>query len=687
MKKFENRKALFNEILLEVYKFHMNYKEELNKLNINIKQIITQHANKLQTGVAKRTLSKYSNEDPFSDQLISNSVQQMVTYFMNKYSLISEEAEEIKNLIPQGNLEENNKDKEYLKIFKQEEQKINSNIINLTKAKNRYYTLMAKLEEQISKIEENKKKIISNNNNLSTIPKTKKEKKEEEKEKKILENQRINPYILEEIIRAKDAYLLALDTLNLTKREYLNTINSFSDKIKEYDNNENDLLNQLLEIFEKYDEKIRDKNKEVSGVILENKKGENPINIFIEKINKKYEFEEYIPQHNKIEDNDDFIILSEMHKLTGYNIEESFSDPKVKKEIKFILGLETIINDCSSVKKSGIDEMKEYLKDKVYLDKFFKRLNKARVDKELDKDKVVFDIIVDLFNYILTNLIENPDKNHDDIKNLLILSQSFYITDDKNVNKKIFFSNKITTPKEFKTTDFWIKFIEKEIENNEMIKKEYNNEKEENKEEIKENDKGEKNIEIKNDNKEEIKEENKKENEEIKEEDNKEGINKDNKEENKELKEENKENINKDNEVEHKEIKEENKEEIKKDNKEEKNEEKKEDNIEEKNEEKKEELPEEKTEENNFEGKEEKIEKVDKVENKEDDKVQNENNQINRNNQNEALMVFIGNISNLNDYLSNQSRMREIFAYFDEKFNFSEDNIKKVSDILGFNIK
>ena len=158
MKKFENRKALFNEILLEVYKFYKNYKEEINKLNINVKHIITQHSNKLQTGVAKRTLSKYSNEDPFSDQLISNSVQQMVTYFMNKYSLISEEAEEIKNLIPKGNIEDYNKDKEYLKIFKQEEQKINSNIINLTKAKNRYYAMMTKLEEQISKIEENKKR-------------------------------------------------------------------------------------------------------------------------------------------------------------------------------------------------------------------------------------------------------------------------------------------------------------------------------------------------------------------------------------------------------------------------------------------------------------------------------------------------------------------------------------------------
>ena len=407
MKKFENRKALFNEILLEVYKFHMNYKEEINKLNINIKQIITQHSNKLQTGVAKRTLSKYSNEDPFSDQLISNSVQQMVTYFMNKYSLISEEAEEIKNLIPKGNIEDNNKDKEYLKIFKQEEQKINSNLLNLTKAKNRYYALMTKLEDQISKIEENKKKLILNNNNSKTFQNTKnqKNKKEEEKGKKLIENQKINPYTIEETVRAKEAYMLALDTLNLTKREYLNSLNSFSDKIKEYDNSENDLLNQLLDIFEKYDEKIRDKNKEVSGVILENKNGENEKNIFIEKINKKYEFEEYIPQHNKIENNDDFIILSEMHKLIGYNIEESFSDPKIKKEIKFILGLETIINDCSMVKKNGIDEMKDYLKDKVYLNKFFDRLNKARIDKELEKDKVVFDIIVDLLNFILTNLI------------------------------------------------------------------------------------------------------------------------------------------------------------------------------------------------------------------------------------------------------------------------------------------
>ena len=652
MKKFENRKALFNEILLEVYKFHMNYKEEINKLNINIKQIITQHSNKLQTGVAKRTLSKYSNEDPFSDQLISNSVQQMVTYFLNKYSLISEEAEEIKNLIPKGNSEDNNKDKEYLKIFKQEEQKINSNLSNLTKAKNKYYSMMTKLEEQISKIEESKKKLISNNNSSKNMlniktQKTKKEKKEEEKEKKIIENIKINPYMIEEIVRAKEAYMLALDTLNLTKREYLNSINSYNDTIKEYDNNENDLLNQLLDIFEKYDKKIQDKNKEVSGVILENKNGENENKIFIEKINKKYEFEEYIPQHNNIDNNIDLNILSEMNKLTGYNIEESFSDPKIKKEIKFILSLENIINDYSS-KKQSLDSIKEYLNDNEYINKFIKRLNKARVDKELDKNKDVFDNIVELFNYILNNLILDPDTNHDVIKNLLILSQSFYINDEKNINKKIFFSNKITTPKEFKTAEFWIKFIQKEIENYKLIQGD-------------------------NEKKEEIKEEKKEEIQENKEEENKkEEVNEENIEDKKEEK------------------KEETKEEVIKEKKEDISEEKKE----EISEEKKEEIKEEEKENNKEEKKEEKIEekKEENKEEKKDDniidiKINEKDNNVNKNKQNEVLMIFIGNIANLNDYLSNQSKMKKIFEHFDEIYNFSQENIKKVSDILGFNIK
>ena len=543
MKKFENRKALFKEILSEIYKFHLNYKEELNKLNINIKHIITQHSNKLQTGVAKRTLSKYSNEDPFSDILISDSVQQLLNYYLNKYTLISEEAEEIKNLISQEqekNINDNNS--EFLKVLNQEEQKINSNLLNLNKAKNRYYSMMSKLEEQISKIEESKKKFIKKTNTINTtnnVPKTKKEKKEEEKEKKEqkkLEEQKVNTYTIEEVVRAKEGYMLALDTLNLTKREYLNSLNSFKDNIKEYDTNENDLLNQILKILEKYHKISENKIEEISGIIEEKKNSEKENNIFIEKINKKYVFEEYIPQHNNIYNNEDFFVLSEMNKYTGFNLEESFSDPKIKKEIKFILCLEKIINNCSSLKKIEIDEMKEFLKENEYINKFLTRLNKARVEKELDKDKNVFDFIVDLFNYILNNLVSDSKNNHELIKNLLILSQSFYINDEKNNNKKIFFSNKITTPKEFKTSQFWIEFIEKEIEDNR-------------------------------------------------------------------------------------------------------------------------------------------------------NSIESKDNEENKNKQNDALMVFIGNASNLNDYLSNQSKIKEVFAFFDEKYSFNEDNIRNVSDILGFNIK
>ena len=540
MKKFENRIALFNEILSEVYKFYVNYKEELNKLNINIKQIITQHSNKLQTGVAKRTLSKYSNEDPFSDILISDSVQQLLNYYLNKHSLVSEEAEEIKNIISQDL--NNISNKENLKILKQEEQKINSNLLNLNKAKNKYYAMMSKLEEQITKIEENKKKAINNKSNLtnstnSNVPKTKKEKKEEDKkEEKKMDEHKINSYMIEEVVRTKESYMLALDTLNLTKREYLNSLNLFNDKIKEFDINENDVLNKVLQTFDKYYKMSQDKIKELSDIILENKNSEKENKVFIDKINKKYEFEEYIPQHNKINSNEDLYVLTEMNKYTGFNIEESFSDPKVKKEIKFILCLEKIINNCSTVKKAEIDSMKEFLKENDYINKFLVRLNKARVDKELDKDKMVFDIIVELFNYMLENLVVDSKTNHDVIKSLLIMTQSFYINDENNNNKKIFFSNKIDTPKEFKTSEFWIEFIEKEIENNK---------------------------------------------------------------------------------------------------------------------------------------------------NETDGQKEDEN----KSNQNNALMQFIGNISNLNDYLSNESKIKDVFTYFEQKYSFNEENIKNVSDIMGFHIK
>ena len=541
MKKFGNRRALFKEILSEIYKFHLNYKEELNKLNINIKQIITQHSNKLQTGVAKRTLSKYSNEDPFSDKLISDSVQQLLNYYLNKYSLISEEAEEIKNLISEEqNSNNNDNNTEHVKILKQEEQKINGNILNLNKAKNRYYSMMSKLEEHISKIEENKKKLLNKSTN-NTITKNKKDEdkkdkkdKKEKKEEKKIEEQKVNAYMVEEVVRAKEAYMLALDTLNLTKREYLNYLNSFNDTIKEYDINENDLLNQILQIFEKFHKISENKIEEIKGIILQNKNSDKENKIFIDKINKKYEFEEYIPQHNNIYNIEHFNVLSEMNKYTGFNIEESFSDPKLKKEIKFILYMEKIISNCESIKKIEVDTMKEFLKDNEYINKFITRLNKARVEKELEKDNMIFDIIVELFNCMLGILVVDSKNNHDIIKKLLILTESFYINDEQN-NKKIFFSNKINTPKEFKTSQFWIEFIEKEISGD-------------------------------------------KDNTETKEEDNK-------------------------------------------------------------------------------------------------------------NKQNEVLMLFIGNISILNDYLCNQTKIKEVFAFFDEKYSFNEDNIRNVSDILGFNIK
>ena len=62
-----------------------------------------------------------------------------------------------------------------------------------------------------------------------------------------MDEHKINSYMIEEVVRTKESYMLALDTLNLTKREYLNSLNLFNDKIKEFDINENDVLNKVLQ--------------------------------------------------------------------------------------------------------------------------------------------------------------------------------------------------------------------------------------------------------------------------------------------------------------------------------------------------------------------------------------------------------------------------------------------------------
>ena len=457
MKKFETRIELFKDILIEVSKFRIKYKEEINHLNLKLRQIITNFSNKFQTVVAKKTRSKYSDEDPFSDKLMSDGVQQLLTYFLNEYNIVSDEINEINdNIILK--LTKGNKS-EYLKNLNLEQKNYNKNLSNMTKAKNKYYTMMSKLEEQIYKLESCKTQTntddakINNNHDL--------------KDKKLM--LKIPQLLREEVVQSKENYLLALDTLNLTKREYLNKANSFDNEIKDYNFSENEILKNIFLIFKKFSQNSTNNLNNFLQLCEQNKTdllNHTETQIFNNEINKEYVFEEYIPQHNNLTETIDINVLIEMSKCSGFNIENSFSEPLKKKEIKFILIMEKLVNDYVSLRNADFEMLKEMLNEKKYIEKFSKKLNDVRIKGDTFNDKVIFDVIVDLFNFIFEKLINenNLKENYLLIFNLMTLSQTFYMTED-NKNNKIYLSKKINDIKEFKNTQFWIEIISIEIEN------------------------------------------------------------------------------------------------------------------------------------------------------------------------------------------------------------------------------
>ena len=88
-------------------------------------------------------------------------------------------------------------------------------------------------------------------------------------------------------------------------------------------------------------------------------------------------------------------------------------------------------------------------------------LNKYRGQSNLFDKTISFNIICDIFNYIFSMMDLKNSNEHNNIKYAILLSQSFYIYKNK---KKIFIDNELTNNILLSNENFWIDFIEKEIE-------------------------------------------------------------------------------------------------------------------------------------------------------------------------------------------------------------------------------
>ena len=98
-------------------------------------------------------------------------------------------------------------------------------------------------------------------------------------------------------------------------------------------------------------------------------------------------------------------------------------------------------------------------------------MNQKRANSNLFQDPISFKNICDVFKILFENIDIGNTKDHGNIKYAILLSNSFYTLIN---NKKIFIANLIDLNSVINQNILpWINFIEKEIEENNMIGMEF----------------------------------------------------------------------------------------------------------------------------------------------------------------------------------------------------------------------
>ena len=189
--KFHQRKKLFNDILYEIFNVESNYRTELSVLNLKLLRKIEEHKNKInkkgldkmrQTIVptkaislpernSNRILSSKSkdhilseNEDnPMIDKLMSEGLQNILTFYKTKHKLISKEVSKIGILLYNfSSSQKKNDNFEDITMLQKYQNDFDLNFVKFMKAKKNYFEKMNNLELFFQDEENKKGKEIKN---------------------------------------------------------------------------------------------------------------------------------------------------------------------------------------------------------------------------------------------------------------------------------------------------------------------------------------------------------------------------------------------------------------------------------------------------------------------------------------------------------------------------------------------
>ena len=505
--KFYERSKLFNDIIKEINQVESNYSTELKYLNIKLAQKIEEYkleinqkiSNELQsrTTMINRTktikneenknnhktsiaLSKTikdniiinKEENPMIDKLISEGLQNLLNFYQKKYKLISKQVANLSTILYKFTSTQKKYDPDIIFNIQKTGKDFDINYLKLMKTKTAYFKKMSQLEIYFHQKEKDKK--TEKMDNLI----------------KDIHEKGINPNIdealsekqkIEDLVNLRQNYKKYLIRLSNIQREYIDKINEIGNDIKCFNIDENNLLYNILKTFEENDLAIL---KELNNFCLfyeHNKKLIDSLNLELnnvlvndDRIYKNYIFEEYIPIFKNINDQKDMNAIQKMSELVGFEFDKiKTNNPNNKGKSGIHLNYQNIDNNLLFILLMGKftggetllsikekDILLNLFKDEKYMSEFLLRLNKIRMDKYLFKHKENYDYLIEFFNYIFSKISLTDENTHELIKVLMILSETFFYKDQNN---KIFLINSINVPNEIRETEFWIKYLEFEI--------------------------------------------------------------------------------------------------------------------------------------------------------------------------------------------------------------------------------
>ena len=226
------------------------------------------------------------------------------------------------------------------------------------------------------------------------------------------------------------------------------------------ENENNDIINIIKKIKDigNLKEKGKTKIMELIEIAEDNKKEEKiqklisyPTELEINKCQSKNEFELF---SNAI------IIIK---TFVNSDFFPNYDYEKEKKNFTICQIIKQLFKEGDKKEEKLSNDFLELIKDKDVHKTVFIILSQLRTQGKFVQSKYLIDLLGKAFNILLENAGKN--KLYDNVKNCIILSQTYYYEEEKN--KKIYILEYIKSSKYLKNSHFWRNFI------NDMIKKEF----------------------------------------------------------------------------------------------------------------------------------------------------------------------------------------------------------------------